>query len=71
MIFTSEVEKTVYDFIKDSKEAVTFEVLKKRLGDKAVGYIGKLKQRDLVEIVRELNPKIRRFDKVIKIKEVK
>lgn len=71
MIFTSEVEKTVYNFIKDSDKKVTFKVLETKLGSNAIGYIGKLKQKDLVEIVRELNPKIKKYVKIIKIKEVR
>lgn len=52
-MFTNEIEKTVYNVIKESKKLFTFEALKKRLGDNVVGYIGKLKQRDLVEIVKQ------------------
>ena len=71
MTFTNEVEKTVYNFIKDSDNKVTFKLLETKLGSNAVGYIGKLNQKELVEIVRELNPVIKKYVKIIKIKGVK
>lgn len=71
MIFINEVEKTVYNFIKDSNEVVTFKLLKTKLGTNAVGTIGRLKQRDLVEIVKQFRPELKKFLKVIQVKEVK
>lgn len=70
MIFTNELEKTVYTAIKESNEPFTFEALKKRFGDNVVGYIGPLKQRGLVEVERKFNVETRKVVKTIKVKEV-
>lgn len=71
MIFTNEMEKIVYNVIKESNEQFTFETLKKIFGNNVVGTIGKLKQRNLVEIVKQFRPELKKSIKTIKIKEVK
>jgi len=71
MIFTNEVEKTVYNAIKESNKPFTFEALKKRFGDNVVGYIGPLKQKGLVEVERKFNVTTKKVVKTIKIKEAK
>lgn len=46
-IVLSEVELKLYNYIKDKKET-TFESIKKDLGDKFLGAIGRLIQKDLI-----------------------
>lgn len=61
-IILSELETAVYTFIVGTKE-VEFKDIKEEFGDKGIGAVGKLKQKELVEIEREYTGKRRRLVK--------
>lgn len=63
----SILESEVYNFIKEEKE-VEFKQIKEKFGNKGIGTVGKLNQRELIEIHREYTGKRR---KLIKLKEQK
>lgn len=72
--FLSDIERTLYDYITEKVE-VTFNDIKKDLGDKYLGASGKLIQKDLVErskkkITISAFPGVK-YLKTLKIKGVK
>jgi len=74
----SNTEEKLYDYIKKKGE-VTFNDIKKDLGDKYLGASGRLIQRDLVGTDKKLMGKQKvgyerygsKWVKILKIKEVK
>ena len=73
----SVVEKRLYDYIKEKGE-VTFDDIKKDLGDKYLGASGRLIQKDLVETTKKLMGKQKvgyerygsKWVKILRFKEV-
>jgi len=53
MEILSPIEQRLYDYIKEKGE-VTFESIKKDLGEKYLGASGKLIQKDLVERAKKM-----------------
>jgi len=49
----SETEQKLFDFIKTSKEKATIKVIEEKLNQKAVGALGKLLGKDLIESKKE------------------
>jgi len=72
----SVIEQKLYDYIKEKGE-VTFDTIKKDLGDKYLGAAGKLMRKELVEKGKRRTGEANKYgfgvilEKIIKIKEAK
>ena len=72
----SHTEQHLYDYIKEKGE-VTFDTIKKDLGDKFLGAAGKLMRKELVEKGNRRTGEVNKYgfgvvlEKIIKIKGVK
>ena len=72
----SVIEQKLYNYIKEKGE-VTFDTVKKDLGDKYLGAAGKLMRKGLIERGKRRTGEANKYgfgvilEKIIKIKEVK
>jgi len=72
----SHTEQHLYDYIKEKGE-VTFVDIKKDLGDKYIGAIGKLMRKELIEREQRRTGEANKYgygvvlEKILKIREVK
>jgi len=76
MDILSSTEQTLYDYIKEKKQ-VSYNEIKKDLGEKILGAMGKLLREELIEKGKKRTGKANKygygevFEKILKIKEEK